>query len=218
MAREPFVRQSEIVGAGDVPAAVRAAAEEDERAQVAAAVGRDDPETVRAFSYTFLACLVHDVNLVHGALDTLGIGNAEAVASTAWADGDAAEATVELPGGAIWRSAWLLLRGLATFQERARLYFVDGIHELEFGVPYHRDASAHHRVTTGQSTAGDTQTRSFVDDPYMAELVHFHDCVTTGLPCMTPPEQGMADIALLRDLFLRRRSLDVHVPLDNAEI
>ena len=67
----------------------------DEARQVEQAVGRGDPETVRAFSYTYLACLVHDVNLVHGALDALGLdAPAEAVASSAWAGGDAAAGTL----------------------------------------------------------------------------------------------------------------------------
>jgi hypothetical protein len=37
--------------------------------------------------------------------------------------------------------------------------------------------------------------------------VHFHDCITAGAACRTPPEQARADIALLADLF--RASLQV---------
>jgi predicted dehydrogenase len=201
MAREPFVPWSRMVPADDVPAAVRAAAAEEEREQVARAVGRDDPDSVRSYSDTFLACLIHDVNLVHGALDRLGLsGRASARASAAWAGGDAASVSLALPGGVVWRSSWLLLRGLNDFEERVRLFFDDAIHELEFSVPYHVDAPAHHRITDGR----ETRARAFVDDPYRAELEHFHACITAGEPCRTPPEQAREDIAVLRELFLRR--------------
>jgi predicted dehydrogenase len=202
MAREPFVPWSSMTPADDVPDGLRAAAAEDERAQVARATGRDDPDSVRAYSYTFLACLVHDVNLVHGLLDRLGIaGPAEPRESAVWAGGDAASASLALPGGALWRTSWMLLRGLMDFDERARLYFEDAIHELELPAPYHTDAPARHRVTTGAGGVAARSERAFVDDPYLAELEHFHDCVVGGDPCRTPPEQARRDMAVLRELF-----------------
>jgi predicted dehydrogenase len=206
MAREPFVPWSRMTAATDVPAAVIAATADDERRQVADAVGADDEETVRAFSYTFLACLVHDINLVHGALERLGLaGRAEAYASDAWAHGDAAAGSLVLPDGAVWRTSWMLLRGLIEFEERARLYFDDSIHELTFGVPYHSDVPVRHQVRSAARGAARRQETAFVSDAYVAELEHFHACVTEGAPCRTPPEQARDDVAVLRDLFLVRR-------------
>jgi hypothetical protein len=184
MAREPFVPWSTMVRGDDVPAAVADATRRAEAEQVRRAVGSADPAVVRAYSYTFLACLVHDVNLVHGALDRLGVAGAiEPMSAAAWADGEAASFTARLPGGATWQCAWLLLRGLEDFRERARLYFADAIHELELRAPYQH--------------AGDS---------YVAELRHFHACVVDGLACRTPPEQGARDVELLRDLFRLTRS------------
>jgi predicted dehydrogenase len=184
MAREPFVPWSTMVRGDDVPEAVAQAARSAEAEQVRRAVGTADPDAVRAYSYTFLACLVHDVNLVHGALDRLGVtGAIEPLSAAAWADGEAASFTAHLPGGATWQCAWLLLRGLQDFRERARLYFTDAIHELELRAPYQH--------------AGDS---------YLAELRHFHDCVVDGVACRTPPEQGARDVELLRDLFRLTRS------------
>ncbi len=184
MAREPFVPWSTMVRADDVPAAVADAARRAEAEQVRRAVGSADPAVVRAYSYTFLACLVHDVNLVHGALDRLGgAGAIEPLSAAAWAQGEAASFTARLPGGATWQCAWLLLRGLEDFRERARLYFADAIHELELRAPYQ-----HAR------------------DSYVAELRHFHACVVDGIACRTPAEQGARDVELLRDLFRLTRS------------
>jgi len=200
MAREPFVPRRAMLMADDVPREVAEAGRRAEAEQVERAVGRADRETVRAYSYTFLACLVHDVNLVHGALDRLGIGGpVEPVTAAAWAGGDAAGFTARLRGGARWQCAWLLLRGLDEFRERATLYFADAVHELELPAPYWPDAERFHRVTG----AGE---RAFTGDAYKAELRHFHSCVVDGTPCRTPPEQAARDIELLRDLFLTTRS------------
>jgi predicted dehydrogenase len=203
MAREPFVPWSAMTPADDVPAEVLAAGVEDERRQVAQAVGADDPETVRAYSDTFLACLVHDVNLVHGALDRLGVAEAQARESAAWAGGEAASASLRLPGGALWRTSWMLLRGLMTFEERARLYFDDAIHELVFPAPYHVQSPVAHRISSGGG-AHRVREAEFVDDPYRAELEHFHDCIVGGETCRTPPEQARRDLVALRDLYLSR--------------
>jgi predicted dehydrogenase len=45
------------------------------------------------------------------------------------------------------------------------------------------------------------------DDAYVAELRHFHACVTDGIACRTPPEQALRDIELLRDLYRLTPSL-----------
>jgi predicted dehydrogenase len=185
MAREPFVPWSRMVHADDVPPAVAEAGRRAEADQVGRAVGSSDPAAVRAYSYTFLACLVHDVNLVHGALDRLGVtGAIEPLGASDWAGGDAASFTARLPGGPTWHCAWLLLRGLMDFRERASLYFEDGVHELVLGAPYQH--------------AGDS---------YVAELLHFHACVVDGVACRTPPEQALRDIELLRDLYRLTPSL-----------
>jgi predicted dehydrogenase len=201
MSREPFVPWSSMTRADDLPAA----ADAGRRRQVAQAVGSDDPETVRAFAYTFLSCLIHDVNLVHGVLDRIGLGAApEPRESAVWADGDAAAASLRLPGGAIWRTSWMLLRGLMRFEERASVYLDGAIHEIRFPVPYHTDAPVEHSVTSGDGGAHSVRRESYVDDPYVAELEHFHACVTAGETCRTPPEQGRRDLAVLRDMFLKR--------------
>ncbi len=178
MAREPFVPWRSMLRADDVPEAALAAARDAEAEQVGRAVGRSDPETVRAYSYTFLACLVHDVNLVRGALDRLGVGAVTPRAADHWAGGDAASFTAALPGGGLWQCAWLLLRDQMEFRERATLYFAEAVHELDLGAPY---------VHAG--------------DSYIAELRHFHACVVDGATCRTPAEQGARDVELLRDLY-----------------
>jgi predicted dehydrogenase len=203
LAREPFVPWGRMLRAGPVAPAVARRGVRSEREQVQRAVGRSDPATVRAYGYAFLACLVHDVNLVHGALDRLGTtGSLEPLAAAHWADGEAASFTARLPNGATWHCAWLLLGGLLDFRETARLYFRDAIHELSLPAPYDATAPVEHRITAVAEHEHAVSAQELVDDAYRAELVHFHDCVARGTTCRTPPEQAQRDVEVLRDLFV----------------
>jgi predicted dehydrogenase len=202
LAREPFVPWGSMVRGDDVPEPVLAAARAAEAEQVKRAVGTDDPAAVHVYAGTFLGALVHDVNLVHGALDRMGTrGDVEPLGAAYRADGDAASFTARLPGGATWHCAWLLLRGLMDFRERATLYFADAIHELEMPAPYWPDAARLHRVTGVRDGAHHVAVNEHVGDSYIAELRHFHACVVDGTSCRTPPEQALRDIELLRDLY-----------------
>jgi predicted dehydrogenase len=202
LAREPFVPWGRMLSADDVPADVAAAGRRAEAEQVRRAVGTADPAAVRAYGNAFLGALVHDVNLVHGALDRMGVrGEVEPLAAAHWADGEAASFTARLPGGAAWHSAFLLLRGLMDFRERASLYFADQVHELELPAPYWPDAARVRRVTTVREGRHDVTTTEHAGDAYLAELRHFHACVVDGIACRTPPKQAARDIALLRDLY-----------------
>jgi predicted dehydrogenase len=176
----------------------RAAAAE----QVRRAVGAGDPLAVRVYGEIFLGALIHDVNLVHGALDRLGaLGGIEPVGAASWADGDAASFTARLAGGVTWHSAFLMLRGLMDFRERASLYFDDSVHELEFPSPYWPDAPRVHRVTAVRDGQHAVSVDEHAGDAYVAELRHFHACVVDGVRCRTPPEQALRDIKLLREVY-----------------
>ncbi len=202
MAREPFVPWGSMLRGDDVPAALAEAGRQAEAEQVRRAVGSADPAAVRAYSYTFLACLVHDVNLVHGVLDALGVdGAVQPLTASDWAGGDAASFTARLPNGAVWHCAWLLLRGLMDFREHASLYFEDAIHELELPVPYWPAAERVHRVTGVRDGEHAVSVDAHAGDAYVAELRHFHACIVDGVACRTPPEQALRDIELLRELY-----------------
>jgi predicted dehydrogenase len=208
LAREPFVPWRTMVGGDDVREDAVAAQRRAEADQVRRAIGTADPAALRVYGQIFLGALVHDVNLVHGALDRLGASGAvEPLGAAHWADGDAASFTARLPGGATWHSAFLLLSGLMHFRERASLYFDDAVHELEFPSPYWPDAPRVRRVTAVRDGAHAVTVDEHAADAYIAELRHFHACVVEGIACRTPPEQALRDIELLRDLYRLTPSL-----------
>jgi predicted dehydrogenase len=152
------------------------------------------------FSDVLLGALVHDVNLVHGLLDALGVAPGPVTDAWSAADGSGAGGAVALPGGARWTMAWLLLPGLGDFRERVQLFGADGLRELEFPAPYLRRAPTTYRAAAG--VAGGHAERSFRSwhESYARQLEHFHACITRGEACRTPPEQAARDIALLTAL------------------
>jgi len=211
MARAPFVPRS-FVRSDDVPEAVMRAGAEHEREQVEAAVGVGDDASVWAYSYTYLACLVHDINLIHGMLAQMGVEvPLPAIVSSHWADGKGANVAFRLPAGGIWNCSWLLLEGLEDFVEDAALYFGDRIEQIRFGPPYFRQ-----RPTTTEGVSSErgfelARTGSYVRDAFEAELEHFHSCIADGSECLTPPEQARLDLIALRDAFLVRQQGDESV-------
>jgi predicted dehydrogenase len=141
----------------------------------------------------FLGALVHDVNAVHGLVGTGG----RAVDGFARPDGRTAGGTVVLPNGVRWTLAWLRIDGLGDFRQHLALYGRDDVRELEFPAPYlHKAPTVYRHRTRG----GVTHERRSWQEAYVRQLEHFHDCVTAGATCRTPPEQARADIELLTAL------------------
>lgn len=198
MARAPYVRWDDLVFGSDVPEDVRERDELHRWEQLAAATSSDDREAASVFEYTYLACLVHDVNLVHGVLDRLGVTDgAEPVAASHRRDGRAADVLVTLPGGQSWRSAWMLLDQQPAFRTTATFHMTDRVAELRYDAPYLVDRPAQAERRDGDGT----RTTRVAADAYVVQLERFHASVTTGAPCATPAAQARRDLALLTRLF-----------------
>src|SRR6266540_6009828 len=80
---EPYFG-SEIVRGADVPRELIEATRRGEADQVEEAVGAGDPDTVRAFSESYLGSMIHDLNVVHGLLERLGEPLPAQVVDGAW--------------------------------------------------------------------------------------------------------------------------------------
>jgi predicted dehydrogenase len=200
----PAFRPEAMPRPDDVAPAVAVALARDTRAQVATAVGTDDDADVAAYSDVFLGALVHDVNVVHGLLERIGLdGDMMPLDAGCAPDGSAATALVELPGGARWTMAWLLVPGLGDFREEIALYGRDGVRTLTFPAPYLRQSPAAYRHSAGDVDRNVTRIVRSWREAYARQLAHFHACVTRGERCRTPPEQASRDIELLAALFRR---------------
>jgi predicted dehydrogenase len=197
----PFFTQNEIVR-GEVPEDVIDATLRAESEQVEAAVGSGAPEVVRAFSEAFLGSLVHDVNLVHGVLEQLGEPlPAEVVGGAWWVAGSAVSGSVRLANGARWDSAWIQLLEVPEYRESVAFMFTDSVRRLSFPSPWLKQSP------TRYEQVGSDGRKAFeaYEESFARELVHFHECVTEGVACRTPPEQARLDIDVLTRMFLAAR-------------
>jgi Oxidoreductase family, NAD-binding Rossmann fold len=199
----PFFAEGDIVKGPDVPADVIEATKLAESEQVELAVGDGSPGAVFAFSDAYLGSMVHDVNLVHGLLERLGEPVPGRVVGAAWwNEGRAITGSVQLANGARWDSAWIQLLDIREYQEQVAFYFRESIRQLTFPSPWLRQAPT--RYERSEADGLDRVVRLFEShrEAFVRELVHFHECVTEGAECRTPPEQARLDIDVLTQMFL----------------
>lgn len=197
-----FFRPEDMVVADDVPAAVRDATRSATCAQVRMAVGRDDRDSVFAFSEMFLGTLVHDVNVVHGLLDAMGEPTPRHVVDAAcWADGYAVAGTIGLANGGRWTTTFMQLEGVHDFRMSIALYFSDSVRTLTLPAPYLRQSPTRYERAGEQDGVQVERAVGSFRESFVRELEHFHDCVVEGVACRTPPEQARADLELLTAMF-----------------
>jgi hypothetical protein len=199
----PFFAPGEIVRAGDVPAEVIEAGRRSESEQVEAAVGSGSPEVVTAFSESFLGSMVHDVNVVHGALERMGEPlPGEVLAGDWWHGGKAVTGSVRLGSGGRWDSAWIQVLDVPEYVETIGLYFGDSVRRLTFPSPWLKQSPTRYERTDAGEGTRLVQSAERFEESFARELVHFYACVTEGLATRTPPEQARIDIDLLTRMFL----------------
>jgi predicted dehydrogenase len=189
-------RPAGFIAPADVNGSASRALQQATAEQVAVAVGSDDPRHVKPFSDAFLGALVHDVNLVLGVLDRIGLRIDEVTDAAGASDGSLAYAACRLGDYARWTAAWMLLPRAESFCEELRLFTGDGALSLRFPAPY--DA---HAPTQLQLDGEPARSLRPPADSYARELEHFHACVTSGEACRTPAEQGARDVDLLTELY-----------------
>lgn len=198
-----------FVAASDVAPVAASGVRDAAGAQVAGAIGSEHPSHVDAFSDAFLGALVHDVNLVQGALGPVTGRVIDAFAEPA---GRVAGGTVELEGGGRWSMCWLLSDGAGEFGEDLRFLGDGGEWRLRLPAPYRRqDAGTYTRRHRSDAAGWRAIADESYADPYERQLEHFHACVTAGETCRNPPEEAAADIALLTRMF--RAALAAEVSL-----
>ena len=166
------------------------------------AAGRDARPGIGGFdAVTALhGALVHDADLVLGALDALGIARGRVRDAFAREDGSAAGGTVELENGARWTLAWLALPAAGTFAERIELLAGDGVRRLEFPAPYLRQAPTRYTRIAGAAGESVRTTSTSWRESYERQLVHFHAAATGREPCRVPAEVARETVALLTQL------------------
>jgi predicted dehydrogenase len=203
---EPFFEPGEIVRGSDVPRELIEATRRQEVEQVAAAVGSDAEDVVRAFSESFLGSLLHDLNVVHAVLARLGEPlPAQVVGGDWWNDGRAAYGALRLTNGARVDAAWIQLLDTFEYRETIEFMFAEEVHRLEFPSPWLKQHPTVYRRSRRGGRASEAIEVTAYDEAFSRELRHFHACITEGVDCRTPPEDARLDIEVLTQMFLAVR-------------
>jgi predicted dehydrogenase len=199
----PFFAEGDIVKGADVPPDVIEATKRAESEQVEEAVGDGSPAAVFAFSDAYLGSMVHDVNVVHGLLERLGESLPGRVVGAAWwNEGRAITGSVQLANDARWDSAWIQLLDIREYQEQVAFYFRDSLRQLTFPSPWLRQAPTRYERSEADGLDRAVRVVESHREAFVRELVHFHECITQGTECRTPPEQARVDMELLTNMFL----------------
>ena len=203
---EPFFEPGDIVRGPDVSRELIEATRRAEAEQVERAVGAGDEDTVRAFSESFLGSLLHDLNVVHAALERLGEPlPAEVVGGDWWNGGRAVYGALRLRNGARVDGTWIQLLETFEYRETIQLMFAEEVHSLEFPSPWLRQHPTRYRRSRRDGRIDDVREVNAYDESFARELRHFHSCVVDGTPCRTPPEGARLDIDVLTKMVLAAR-------------
>lgn len=196
----PFIAHRRTNRGADIPAELIAETAARQKRQVEQAIGMEMTDLAfRGFAGAYSSSLIHDINAVHGILDTLGVPDGEIVGAEIFANGDGGQGAVRLlDGQALWNMVHLTVPALADYKERIAVYFDDALLELEFPSPWLN----HHptRLTIKKSDGhvlSKTDLRAGYGEAFVEELCGFWRAIVHGEPVVNLPEHAARDQALL---------------------
>ena len=119
-----------------------------------------------------------------------------------WAEGNAIMSTFRYGEDVRAVLTWTFLDDVRNYREDLAFLATDGRVELRFPSPFLKNAPTPVVVETmedGSYTRREYQVD--FEEAFKQELLHFHDCVTTGTQPLTDGEEGKADIAQAIAMF-----------------
>jgi len=182
--------------ATDLAPELRGRLQAENNARMAAGIGSDDPQLIRAYGM-MLGLSSHDMTVLRGAFgDPVSIRHAEVLA-----DGQIILAVLEYANDVrcVWEIGNLPQATRNWFDEELTVYGGAQTVSIQFPNPYVRYARSHVHVQAmdGAAHTSNTIVSSF-DEAFRREWQHFHDCVTTGAAPRTGATDALRDIEILR--------------------
>ncbi len=190
---DDYVAPYPILRSADVPAAVldRMAAERASlvRSAIGDGAGRD---LERAYIEVLLDSAIHELNMLRGL-----VGEPVTVSAELWDGAHSMHAVFGFPGELRAALSWLTLPGLRRYKQEIACYAPDERLTIEFPSPYLRNAPT--PLILEEQDAESTWQRELVtsfDEAFRRELIHFHECATSGEAPRTTAADARRDIAL----------------------
>jgi len=195
--------QGDFVKTGDIPADVVADGKKRRDEQVARGVGRAlTGAEMWGYTNSYCSSLIHDINVVHGILEALGVATGEVIGAAFFAGGDGGHGSVRLQGcDAIWQMTHLFVHKVGDYRERVSLYFNDAVYELTFPSPYLNHFPT--RLSVSRSDGGtwkETVYRASYEEAFVRELIGFWKSVAEGAPVRNTVEAATKDLRLVAQL------------------
>lgn len=194
---EPYVRHYKLHRPADADPDLLATLAEMDRARVVAAIGEEaaaDPVMYRAYRYSLLDCLIHELYVLRGVL-----GEPQEIMHASASAGATVITTHFRFGDVECIQAWVDLPGLARYQQEFAFFGDEERVSLSFPSPFLRSAPAVLVTETGEQDSASTRraehTLSY-DEAFKAELVEFHEAATTHREPRTPVSDALRDLAL----------------------
>jgi predicted dehydrogenase len=198
---EPYVQHYSLRRGGPLPKSLSDAFAEDDRTRVDAALPGADQLSRWAYRNILLDSLVHELNAMRGLLgepDSLDFADIRETGVTA----------VFTYGAAQCILAWVDLPSIARYSMEFAFYSPDRRLTLAFPSPFLRSMPTLLIAEDGKAhSAHATVTEEVVSyqESFKQELIHFHDCVSTGRTPTTSARDALHDIALCEALVAVHR-------------
>ena len=186
----------------------------DNASRIAAAIGDVDPLSARTYHLVLLDSLVHEFNAVRGVLgepDKLDFADITDTGLTAVLRFGPTQCVLN----------WVDLPGIARYNMEFAFFAPESRLTLSFPSPFLRSEPTvliWEGGEIGTARSWRTEEITSYQESFRQELLHFHDCVTSGGTPVTSAEDALRDIALCQSLIdvYRRRLGRLH-PTDIAD-
>ena len=198
----PYVQHYNLHRGAALPSPVAQALTDDNQARISAAIGEADPLSRWAYHLVLLDSLVHEFSAMRGVLgepDRLDFADIRETGLT----------TVLTFGATQCVFVWVDLPGIARYEMEFALYSPDRRLTLSFPSPFLRSMPTLLVTESGESgTPHSSRTEEITsfNESFKEELIHFHECATTGRQPVTSGADTLHDIALCESVVAVHRS------------
>jgi predicted dehydrogenase len=200
----PFVEHQAFMRATDLPETLKAENRKRLAEQTARAMGMElKADDIYAYVDSFSSSMIHDLNVVNGLFEAMGIRRRQAIDANIFSDGRGTSATIALNGTqALCQLSHVVVPGLADYNERISLFFDDRRYELIFPSPYLHNFPTRlvSYTSQGMRLAG-TEHRNGFGESFVRELEGFWDSIVNGRAVRNTPEEARTDMELVHEFM-----------------
>jgi predicted dehydrogenase len=208
---EPYVQHYNLRRGGQLPKDLAQSLKVETEARIAAAIPDADPMSRWAYHMILLDTLVHELNAMRGVMgepDRLEFADIRETGLTAIFKYGAAQCIL----------AWVDLPGIARYSMEFAFYSPQQRLTLSFPSPFLRSMPTLLVTEDGEAKSARswrTEEITSYRESFKEELIHFHDCITTGREPVTSGKDTLHDMALCEAVVGVHRS---RAPRDNPSL